>query len=144
METISPLWVLPICCCLPLLSFSCLLHKPKLKALKAPSQRITYGSATGALKGTLLCATPLPELFRRIVQFWRSSSEEKIVLMGVREASIQKVLKPHIPDITDLNIQSANFLAMNQLFLLGNGVISAKGKGPGGSTPLLALSMGHH
>jgi WD40 repeat protein len=66
-------------------------------------------------------------------------SEEKIVLMGVREANIQKVLKIRIPDITDLNIQSANFLAMNQLFLLGNGVFSVKGKGPGGSTPLLAF-----
>jgi WD40 repeat protein len=44
-----------------------------------------------------------------------------------------------MPDITDLNIQSANFLAMNQLFLLGNGVISVKGKGSGGSTPLLAF-----
>jgi hypothetical protein len=30
------------------------LHEPKLKALKAPSQRITYGSATGALKDTWL------------------------------------------------------------------------------------------
>jgi len=67
------------------------------------------------------------------------ASEDKIVLMGVREGSIQKVLKPRIPDIADLNIQSANFLAMNQLLLLGNGVISAKGKGPGGSTPLLAF-----
>jgi WD40 repeat protein len=67
------------------------------------------------------------------------ASEDKIVLMAVREGSIQKVLKPRIPDITDLNIQSANFLAMNQLLLLGNGVISAKGKGPGGSTPLVAF-----
>jgi hypothetical protein len=66
-------------------------------------------------------------------------SEEKVLLVGVREASIQKVLKVHIPDITDLNIQSANFLTMNQLFLLGNGVISVKGKGPGRSTPLLAF-----
>jgi len=60
-------------------------------------------------------------------------------LMGVREGSIQKVLKPRIPNITDLNIQSANFLAMNQLLLLGSGAISAKGKGAGGSTPLLAF-----
>jgi WD40 repeat protein len=65
--------------------------------------------------------------------------EDKVVLMGVREGGIRKVLKPRIPDITDLNIQSANFLAMNQLFLLGNGVISAKGKGAGRSTPLLAF-----
>jgi WD40 repeat protein len=67
------------------------------------------------------------------------ASGDKIVLMGVREGSMQKVLKPRIPGITDLNIQSANFLAMNQLLLLGSGVISAKGKGPGGSTPLLAF-----
>jgi len=66
-------------------------------------------------------------------------SEEKIALVGVRDASIQKVLKPHIVDITDLNIQSANFLAMNQLFLLVNGVISVKAKGRDGPTPLLAL-----
>jgi WD40 repeat protein len=66
-------------------------------------------------------------------------SEEKIVLMGVREANIQKVLKVHIPDLVDLNIQSANFLAMNELLLLGYGVISVKGKGPDGSTPLLAF-----
>jgi WD40 repeat protein len=66
-------------------------------------------------------------------------SEEKVVLMGTREANIQKVLKIHIPDITDLNIQSANFLAVNHLLLLGNGVVSVKGKGSGGSTPLLAF-----
>jgi WD40 repeat protein len=67
------------------------------------------------------------------------ASEEKIVLLGVRDGNIQKILKIHIPDITDLNIHSANFLAMNQLLLFGNGVISVKGKGPVGSTPLLAF-----
>jgi WD40 repeat protein len=67
------------------------------------------------------------------------ASEDKIVLLELREGSIRKVLKPRIPDIADLNIQSANFLAMNQLLLLGSGVISAKGKGAGRSTPLLAF-----
>jgi WD40 repeat protein len=66
-------------------------------------------------------------------------SEEKVVLVRVHEANIQKVLKIRIPDITDLNIHSANFMAMNQLFLLGNGVIPDKGKGPGRLTPLLAF-----
>jgi WD40 repeat protein len=67
------------------------------------------------------------------------ASADKIVLMGVREGSIKKVLKPRIPDITNLNIQSANFLAMNQLFLLLTGIVSVKGNGAGGSTPLLGL-----
>jgi WD40 repeat protein len=66
-------------------------------------------------------------------------SEEKIVMLGVRDGNIQKILKIHIPNITDLNIHAANFLAMNQLLLFGNGVISVKGKGPAGSTPLLAF-----
>jgi WD40 repeat protein len=64
-------------------------------------------------------------------------SGEKIVLMGVREGNIQKVLKPRLPNLTDLNIQSANFLAMNQLFLLLTGIVSVKGNR--GSTPLLGL-----
>jgi len=67
------------------------------------------------------------------------AGQDKVVLMAVREGGIRKVLKPRITDITDLNIQSANFLAMNQLLLLGNGVISAKTKGGGRSTPLLAF-----
>jgi WD40 repeat protein len=66
-------------------------------------------------------------------------SEEKIVLLGVNDGSIRKVLKIHIPSLTELNIQSANFLAMNQLFLLFTGIVSVKGKGAGGSTPLLGL-----
>jgi hypothetical protein len=47
------------------------LHEPKLKAWRAPGLRITYGSATDALKDTLLCTILPPELFRRIVQCWR-------------------------------------------------------------------------
>jgi hypothetical protein len=66
-------------------------------------------------------------------------SGEKIVLLGVRDGDIQKVLKVHIENLADLNIQSANFLSMNQLFLLLNAVVSIKGKGPGGPTPLLGL-----
>ncbi|SPE23178.1 exported hypothetical protein [Acidobacteriia bacterium SbA2] len=66
-------------------------------------------------------------------------SEEKIVLLGVNDGSIRKILKIHIPGLSELNIHSANFLAMNQLFLLFNGIFSVKGKGAGGSTPLIGL-----
>ena len=66
-------------------------------------------------------------------------NEDKVVLMGLREASVQRVLRPRLPDIIDLGIQSASFLAMNQLFLLATGLVHAKGKGPAGSTPLLAF-----
>ena len=66
-------------------------------------------------------------------------SEAKIVLVGTSDAGIQKVLKPHLPGVADLDIQSANFLAMNELFLLGKGGFSGKQGKHGPPTPLLAF-----
>ncbi len=66
------------------------------------------------------------------------ASEDKIVLMDLRDAGVRKVLKPRVQDITDLGIQSANFLAPDRLFLLATGLIRVKGK-PGVPTPLLAF-----
>ncbi len=66
-------------------------------------------------------------------------SEEKIVLLGVKDGGIRKILKIHLPGLTELNIQSANFLPTKQLFLFFTGIVSSKNKGAGGSTPLLGL-----
>ena len=63
---------------------------------------------------------------------------DKVVLISLRTGSVQKVLKPHIPDIEDLEIHSASFLSPHQLFLLANGVFHVKGKGAA-PTPLLAI-----
>ena len=56
-------------------------------------------------------------------------SDDKVMLMNLRTDTVQKVLKPHFPDIEDLEIHSANFLSPHQLFLLANGVFHVKGKG---------------
>jgi WD40 repeat protein len=66
-------------------------------------------------------------------------NEDKVALMDLRGAGMRKTLRPRIPDITDLQIQSANFLDQSRLFLLGTGLARVKGKGPGGATPLLAF-----
>jgi WD40 repeat protein len=66
-------------------------------------------------------------------------NEEKVLLMNVRTSDVQKVLKPRLPEIEDLDIHSASFLASNQLFLLANGVFRIKGKGQTVPTPLLAF-----
>ncbi|MGA3165584.1 MAG: hypothetical protein ABSF14_05650 [Terriglobia bacterium] len=66
-------------------------------------------------------------------------SEEKVVLINLRAGDIHKVLKPHLPEIVDLDIHSADFLASNLLFLLANGVFHVKGKGQVTPTPLLAF-----
>ncbi len=66
-------------------------------------------------------------------------NEDKVVLINLRAGDIQKILKPHLPEIVDLDIHSANFLASNLLFLLANGVFHAKGKGQTTPTPLLGF-----
>jgi WD40 repeat protein len=66
-------------------------------------------------------------------------NEDKVVLINLRAGDVQKILKPHLPEIEDLDIHSADFLASNQLFLLANGVIHVKGKGQAAPTPLLAF-----
>ena len=65
-------------------------------------------------------------------------SDEKLVLMNLRTDGIQKILKPRLPDITDIQIHSASFLSPHQLFMLANGVFHAKGKGKS-PTPLLSF-----
>jgi WD40 repeat protein len=67
------------------------------------------------------------------------ASEDKVVLMGLRAGEVQKILKPRLPEIQDLDIHSADFLAPNQLFLLANGVIHVKGRGQAAPSPLLAF-----
>ncbi len=66
-------------------------------------------------------------------------SEDKVVLMDLRETNPRSVLRPQLQDIGDLQIQSANFLASGQLFVLATGLFHAKGEGRTGSTPLLAF-----
>jgi WD40 repeat protein len=65
-------------------------------------------------------------------------NDEKIMLMNLAAGDVHKVLKPHVPDVQDLDIHSANFLSPDQLLVLANGVAHVKGKAPF-NTPLLAF-----
>jgi WD40 repeat protein len=65
--------------------------------------------------------------------------EDKIVLMNLREGGVERTLRPRLEGITDLTIQSANYVAPQRLFLLGNGLIGAKDKHPVRSTPTLGF-----
>ena len=67
-------------------------------------------------------------------------SEEKIPLMDLAAGDVRKVLKPHLKDIGDLRIDSANYISPTRLFILGNGVIEPKGgKGGAVATPTLGF-----
>jgi len=66
-------------------------------------------------------------------------NEDKIVLMNLAEGSVRKVLHPHLEDLIDLVIQSANFVSPTRLVLFGNGLVKAKDKGLPARTPELAF-----
>ena len=66
------------------------------------------------------------------------SSDEKVMLMDLRGGGVRKVLKPHFPNIEDLEVHSANFLSPGHLLVLANGVFHEKGKHVV-PTPLLAF-----
>ena len=51
--------------------------------------------------------------------------ESKLVLMGLRGATVVKPLRPHLPGLTDLDIQSANYLSSTRILLFATGVIAA-------------------
>lgn len=66
-------------------------------------------------------------------------SEDKVLLMGLRDATVLRPLRPHIDGLRDLQIQSANFLSPTRVLLLATGVIPARGKEEARVTPLLAF-----
>lgn len=65
--------------------------------------------------------------------------EGKVAIMNLADGSLEKALHPQIPHLRDLSIQSANFLGLNTLYLLGTGVIDEKGSRPA-PTPLLGFA----
>jgi WD40 repeat protein len=65
---------------------------------------------------------------------------DKVLLMELANAGVRRVLHPHLESITDLDIESADFLSPTRLFLLAVGLIHEKGsKGVLPRTPLLAF-----
>jgi len=125
--------------CLLLPAFCVLSAYAQVETVESPEPTQFLWLSQGRMEGHLALHYSPAGAFSPDSSTLAAVSEEKVVLMASHEGRIQKVLKIHIPDITDLSIHSANYLATNRLLLLGNGVISVKGKGSGGSTPLLAF-----
>ncbi len=66
-------------------------------------------------------------------------NEDKIALMNLADASVRKVLQAHLENVTDLQIQSANFISPTRLILFGKGLAKTKQKGLAPYTPELAF-----
>lgn len=67
------------------------------------------------------------------------ATENKIALLDLRKGGIEKVLRPHIEMVTDLDIQSANFLTPDHLLVLASGLMQIKAKGMAPRSPELAF-----
>ena len=63
----------------------------------------------------------------------------KIALMELGEGKIGKILRPQVPPVFDLEVESANFLDPTTLFLLARGGLKSKGSDFARRTPLLAF-----
>jgi hypothetical protein len=65
--------------------------------------------------------------------------EDKVVLMDLSAAGVRKALRPRVEGVTDLTLQSANYVAPNRLFLLGSGLFRGKDKRTVGPTPTMGF-----
>jgi WD40 repeat protein len=63
----------------------------------------------------------------------------QVALMDLRNQGAPKVLNPHVDGVTDLEIESANFLSPGELFILGWGDVASRSKKNSRRTPELAI-----
>ncbi|MGO8788173.1 MAG: WD40 repeat domain-containing protein [Terriglobia bacterium] len=111
------------------------------------TQTATLWVSHGRVEGHLALKYSSDDAFSPDASILAVVAGDKVVLMNLRAVESQKVLKPRLPNIEDLEIHSASFLAPHQLFLLANGAFRVKGNKGVSTTPLLAFqwnSEGDH
>ncbi len=110
----------------------------QVESVEGPPPQYTWVSQ-GRVEGHLALAYSPAAAFSPDSAALAVAIEDKILLMNLREGGIEKTLRPRLEDITNLAIHSANYVAPQRLFLLGDGLIRAKGKQPTRSTPTLGF-----
>lgn len=67
------------------------------------------------------------------------ANQDKVVLMNLKSRDILKVLNPRLERVAEFEIESANFLSPDQVFVLGSGLVQTRAKSPAPRTPELAF-----
>ena len=67
------------------------------------------------------------------------ANDNRIVLLDMKKGGVLKVLRPHVEALTDLKIQSANFLSPDHILVLASGLVQMKAKGVAPRSPELAF-----
>ena len=110
----------------------------QIESVEGPPPHYTWVSH-GRVEGHLALAYSPAAAFSPDSTALAVVTEDKVVLMNLREGGVQKTLRPHVEGVADLTIQSANYVAPSRLFLLGSGLFRAKDKRSAGSTPTLGF-----
>ena len=114
------------------------LLRAQIETVEGPPPQYTWVSH-GRVEGHLALAYSPAAAFSPDSATLAVVVEDKVVLMDLGAADVKKALRPHLEGVTDLAIQSANYVAPNRLFLLGSGLFRAKDKRSAGSTPTLGF-----
>jgi WD40 repeat protein len=67
------------------------------------------------------------------------ANEGKVALLNLRAGEMASVVTPRVPGVDDLQIESANFLAPDRIFVLGSGAIRERSRKSPARTPELAF-----
>ncbi len=119
------------------LLFPAALLRAQVETVAGPPSAVHWVSY-GHVEGHLVLKYSSAGAFSPDSSLLAVASDEKVLLMNLLSGNGPKVFKPRVPDVDDLEIHSANFLAPNHLFLLANGLFHVKGQRPH-PTPLLAF-----
>ena len=65
--------------------------------------------------------------------------KRRVILVSLVDGHVVKNLRPSLPGITDLEIQSASYVSPTRLFMLASGVVKVKGSREGNQVPELAF-----
>lgn len=114
--------------------------------LRAWSQTATVPAASsepvfvshGRVEGHLALNYSPAGAFSRDSRTLAVISGEKIALVDLPQGGVGKVLRPHLTNLVNLSMDSANFISPTRLLVLGRGVVHVKGQ-PERGTPLLAF-----
>lgn len=110
----------------------------QFEIVEKSTQQVSWVSH-GAAEGHLALAYSPAGAFSPDSSLLAAASGSDVALMNLRGQGILRVLHPQVRGVANLEIESANFLAPNQIFVLGSGEVESRSKGGGQHTPELGI-----
>jgi WD40 repeat protein len=100
---------------------------PQLETVPSSPQSFTWVNF-GRIEGHLALDSSPDGAFAPDSSEVAVASGDRVFLSNLETRGAPKVFQPRVPNLRDLEIESANFVTPDRLFLLGTGVLLEKGK----------------